>query len=311
LRGRPPGRAPDANNDVFHEVVCEDWSKRGGYSTRLFLEEPVLSALRLAAFDVIGCGLDVAWLTAVMGAMFRLFPEQRCIHLALKVACRDGPGELQMVGFLSEQRLFAVDIYDPETATLLGVADTIGAARRARAWRAPMPYEAGLTVWVNIVSAMTDGLPAGFRHVVRPTATPLSWRTNAYCHLNLRIDQVSAQEWDFRVFHWDAAWGWSWVACFADALGATIADMASAPTAPLLLRPSPRAAGSASAASASASAVAVVPAKRLRPDGVEEASSSPVDVAASGAADAMEGACDGAEALEGPRVKVPRTNAAS
>merc|ERR1712241_205564 len=104
--------------------------------------------------------------------MFRLFPERRMIHLALKVACRDGPGELQMVGFLSEQRIFTVDPGDPEIATLLDIADNIGSTRRARAWRAPVPYEAGLSVWVNIVSAMVDGLDLGFKHLVKPAPAP-------------------------------------------------------------------------------------------------------------------------------------------
>mmetsp|Transcript_12709 Transcript_12709/g.41041 ORF Transcript_12709/g.41041 Transcript_12709/m.41041 type:complete len:735 (-) Transcript_12709:50-2254(-) len=259
LRGRAPGRAPDPNNDVFHEVVCEDWGKRTGFSARLFLERPVLSALRAAAVDVMGCGADVAWLTAVMGAMFRLFPEQKSIRLALKVACRDGPGEVQMVGFLSEHRLFVVDVLEPETSTLADVAETIGSARRARAWRAPMPYEAGLTVFVNIVSAMVDGLPQGFKHVVKPAPASQIWRSQAYCHLNLRIDQVTATEWDFRVFHFDSAWGWSWIKAFADALGGVIHDMATTPTTPLLRPSSPQVGSGSKRRADEALAVEVAP----------------------------------------------------
>jgi len=237
LCGRLPTDA-DPNNDVFHEVACEDWGRRHGFSSRLFLDAAVMGALRTAATDVLGCGLDVAWLTAVMGAMFRLFPEHRCMRLMLKVACRDGPGEVQMVGFLSEQRILTVDVLDPETSTLLGIAGDIAAARRSRAWRAPAPFESGLCIYVNIVSAMVDGLPPGFRHVVRPAGTPTNWHGTAYAHLNLRIDQIATSEWDFRIFHWDAAWGWSWCQCFAHALASAIGDMASAPTAPLLRPPS-------------------------------------------------------------------------
>lgn len=55
----------------------------------------------------------------------------------------------------------------------------------------------------------------------------------------MRIDQRSASEWDFRVFYFDAAWGWNWLGCFADALGAAIMDMALAPTAPLFSHATP------------------------------------------------------------------------
>jgi len=152
----------------------------------------------------------------------------------LKVACRDGPGEVQMVGFLSEQRVIAVDMGDLESATFLGIANAISTARRARAWRSPAPFESGLCVYINTVSAMTDGLPHGFRHIVRPAATPTNSRGQAYCHLNVRIDQMSPSNWDFRIFHWDAVWGWQWSECFAHALATAICDMAVAPMAPLL-----------------------------------------------------------------------------
>jgi len=157
----------------------------------------------------------VAWLTATLGALFRLFPHLPCIRLILKTGCRDGPNEREMVGFLSEQRSFVVDIGDPGTATLLDIANKIASARRARAWRAPLPFEAGLCIYVNIVSAMTDGLPSNFRHVTRPAGTPNSWVETAYSQANFRIDQLSASDWDFRVLHWDANWGWQWSEYFA------------------------------------------------------------------------------------------------
>lgn len=241
LHGRLPG-ASDPNNDVYHEIVCEDWGKRPGFSRRIFFKPKVLRALRTSATDVLGCSIDVAWLTATLGAMFRLFPTTPCIRLILKVGCRDGHGEREMVGFLSEQRLFPVDVGKMEAATVLDIANAVTSARRARDWRAPVPFEAGLCVYVNLVSAMVDGLPSGFKHVVKPSAVPARWNTDAYCHLNLRLDQLSADEWDFRIFHWDAAWGWEWSTYFAMALGSVIGDMVTAPTKPLLqatLHPSP------------------------------------------------------------------------
>merc|ERR1719401_445913 len=120
-----------------------------------------------------------------------------------------------MVGFLSEQRTFVVDVGDPSTATLLEVANTITAARKARAWRAPVPFEAGLCIYVNIVSAMTDGLPSNYRQVIRPAGFPTKVFETAYSHVNFRIDQQSADNWDFRIFHWDASWGWEWSESFA------------------------------------------------------------------------------------------------
>ena len=39
---------------------------------------------------------------------------------------------------------------------------------------------------VNIVSAMVNSLPSGYRHVVRETSPPSYWDSVAYSHLNLR-----------------------------------------------------------------------------------------------------------------------------
>jgi len=237
LNGRTRGHQPDPNHDVYHEVVCEDYGKRPGISSRIFFGPRLMRSFRASALESLGCGIDVAWLTVVLGTMFRLFPEERRITLMLKVGCRDGPGEVQMVGFLSEQRVLPVDLGDPENSTLLDIVNVLSLARRGRAWRAPQPYESGLCVYVNIVGAMVDGLPQGFRHVVKAASAPTNWRGMAYAHLNLRIDQLSASEWDFRVFHHDMAWGWDWMPCFAQELGAVIGDMAMAPTASLLRPP--------------------------------------------------------------------------
>lgn len=146
LCGRLPGTSDannDANNDVHHEIVCEGRGRRPFFSSRIFLGPTVMRALCTAAIDVLGCGIDIAWLIAVIGAMFRLFPELPCIYLMLKVVCRDGPDEVQMVGFLREQRVLPVDIGDPRTATLLDIASTIVAARQAGVGAKWMPLSTG------------------------------------------------------------------------------------------------------------------------------------------------------------------------
>jgi hypothetical protein len=242
LRGRLPGQS-DSNNDVFHEVICEDWGKRDGYSKRVYLTAPVSRSLRMASSDVLGCSVDIAWLTAVMGAVFRMFPNMPCFHLVLKVGCRDGPNERQMVGFLSEVREFAVDVGDTKTSTLLHLAQLFSGKRRRRDWRAPVPYEQGICVYINVVSAMIDSLPKGFQHMPRPAGVPRKWKGPAYAHLNVRIDQLALNDWDFRIFHWDQAWGWEWSNHFAHAMGGCIWDMVTAPTEPLWLPPHRRAGG--------------------------------------------------------------------
>lgn len=239
LRGRTQEDEPEPNEELYHEIACEDWGRRPGMQMRVYLAENLFQALGVAR-EVLGCGSDVVWLTAILGAMYRLFPEQSSVHLILKCACRDGPGEAEMVGFLSEQRVFAVDVGDTARATLLDVAWKIDAARRARAWRAPVPYEAGLSVYANIVSSMSDRLPLGCRHVVKATAEPQITWSEAYHSLNLRLDQRTSLEWDFRIFHWDAHWGWGWGECFANALASVIGDLCEHPTAPINPPPRPR-----------------------------------------------------------------------
>jgi hypothetical protein len=240
LVGRVRGQN-DPNNDVFHEVICEDWGKRIGYSKRVYIKPAVSQALRLASSDVLGCSVDIAWLTACMGAVFRMFPEEPCFHLCLKVGCRDGPNEQQMVGFLSEVRTFPVDVGDTETSTLLHLAQLFSGTRRHRAWRAPEPYEQGICVYINIVSAMIDSLPSGFQHMPRAAGVQKKWQGPAYAHLNLRIDQLALNDWDFRMFHHDTAWGWDWAGQYVHALGGAIWDMCMEPTAPLSLPPHRRA----------------------------------------------------------------------
>ncbi|CAE7303561.1 TOP2 [Symbiodinium natans] len=235
LVGRLRGE-DNANDDVYHEIVCEDWGRRPGFSKRIKLEPPIMNALHVAASSVIGCSIDIAWLAAVVGSLLRLFPDQHRFQLILKCACRDGPGQNEMVGFLSEQRVFPVDVGDSRHATLMDVVCAIESVRRARTWRAPVPFEAGICVYVNIVGSMTDGLPVECSQVVR-AATGTSSQTEAYAHLNLRLDQLSQRDWDFRIFHWDKAWGWSWCSEFAPVLAAVIADMAECPLEPLVPAP--------------------------------------------------------------------------
>merc|ERR1712203_230903 len=60
------------------------------------------------------------------------------------------------------------------------------------------------------------------------------WRSPASNHISLRIDQLHDLGWDFKIWSFDSAWGWEWSTYFASCLGAVIADMVEAPTAPLL-----------------------------------------------------------------------------
>ncbi|CAK9035651.1 unnamed protein product [Durusdinium trenchii] len=229
-----PGNLPEPNDDLYHESICDDWGRRAGQSRRIYFHPNVTRTLRLAARHCFGCSVDLAWLTAIMCTMFRLFPQQPRMLLILKASCRDGPGQGQMVGFLSEARLIAVDAGDLATANIWEVHKLIDSARLARDWRAPEPFEFGLCVYVNIVSAMVDSLPPGYRHLVREAAPPSRWYSTAYSHLNLRIDQLQLDDWDFRIFHHDSAWGWDWPTNFAHDLADTVRRMALTPTAPVV-----------------------------------------------------------------------------
>ncbi|CAK9060139.1 unnamed protein product [Durusdinium trenchii] len=237
LEGRLPGRRPNPNEDVHHEILCEDWGRRPGFQKKVRLDESIFLALR-SVKDVLGCSPDVAWLTAVVGSLLRLFPSEQRIQLILKCACRDGPNQHNMVGFLSEQRVIPVDVGESRRANLLDVACCIEHARRSRAWRAPQPYEASICVYINIVGSINDGLPLGCSQVCR-CASGSSGQTDAWAHLNLRIDQLDLLKWDFRILHWDKAWGWGWGDYFISILGAVIADMVECPLDPIVPAPAP------------------------------------------------------------------------
>jgi hypothetical protein len=148
-----------------------------------------------------------------------------------------------MIGFLSEVRMITVDVADCKTSTLLDLAQIFSGARRRRDWRAPYPFEQGICVYINVVSAMIDSLPKGFIHMPRPAPAPRKWMGPAYAHLNVRIDQLALNDWDFRIFHSDSAWGWNWSSQFCHALGGSIWDMVTAPTTPLWLPPHRREGG--------------------------------------------------------------------
>merc|ERR1719350_468132 len=74
-----------------------------------------------------------------------------------------------------------------------------------------------------------------------PARANTSWTSEAYSHLNLRIDQRTSTDWNFRLFYWDASFGWEWSAWFAMTLGNVISDMVTSPTAPLIPRKRPAA----------------------------------------------------------------------
>merc|ERR1712151_94618 len=94
LLGRLPGAPGDPNNDIYHEATCEDFGRREGFLKRIFFGTAVLKALHTAAGpEVMGCGMEIAWLTAIVGSLLRLFPACPCVRLILKCPCRDGFGE--------------------------------------------------------------------------------------------------------------------------------------------------------------------------------------------------------------------------
>lgn len=234
LRGRLPGEW-SPNDDVYHDALFADWGRRAGMQRRFRFEEPVMRALSLAATHVLACGLDVAWLVAIVGAIFRLFPAQPRLSLMLMCPCRDGAGEAGLVGFIGERRVIPVDVGETTLANLVDVAEAISTARKRRTWHTPEPFEAGLCIYVNIVSAMTHGLQDGCRQVMPPpTYHPGQWQCTARHPVNIRLDQLKDLDWDFKLSQYDARWGWGWSTHFAQALGCTISDMACNPYAPLV-----------------------------------------------------------------------------
>ena len=81
---RRPGSLPEPNDDLYHESICDDWGRRSGMSRRIYFHSNVTRTLRAAARNVFGCSVDLAWITAIMCTMFRLFPKQPRMLLVLK-----------------------------------------------------------------------------------------------------------------------------------------------------------------------------------------------------------------------------------
>ena len=52
--------------------------------------------------------------------------------------------------------------------------------------------------------------------------------------MNLRLDQLVGSNWDFRIIHWDAVWGWDWSLAFGHAMASVISDLAARPLSPLM-----------------------------------------------------------------------------
>jgi len=52
--------------------------------------------------------------------------------------------------------------------------------------------------------------------------------------MNLRLDQVGRDDWDFRLQSHDAAYGVKWSTYYAQAMGSVIVDMALRPVGPVL-----------------------------------------------------------------------------
>jgi len=226
LKPLPEGRHP--NEDIYHDGLV-GFGSRPGFQRHIRMEESLMKVLRGAAQEVLGCSVDVAWLTVIAGAYLRLFPSLRRVDLYLAVTCRDGPGEEAMIGFFTSVKIMALEVGDPRRATVLGLADLIASVRRQRAWRRPRPFEKNDAIEVNIVSQAADGLPLGFREVRCSRGPPRGWSRGATANMNLRLDQTGRDAWDFRLQSHDASWGESWSSYFAQAMGSMIVDMALRP----------------------------------------------------------------------------------
>jgi len=109
-------------------------------------------------------------------------------------------------------------------------------ARRQRTWRRPRPFEKANAIEVNIVSQAADGLPLGFQEVRCRKNAPRDWDRGTTAMMNLRLDQVARDDWDFRLQSHDGSWGTDWSSYYAQALGSVLVDMALRPTAAVVPR---------------------------------------------------------------------------
>lgn len=251
---KPLPEAEHPNDDIFHDGLIS-WGGRAGYQRFLQFDMPLMKALRHACRDVLGCSVDVAWLTALSAAFLRLFPALRRLDLYLVVTCRDRPAEEMMIGYFSSRKILPLEVGDPKQLPLMALCDMISTGRRQRSWRRPRPYEKAATcIEVNIVSQASDGLPFGFSEVRHPRHAPRGWDRSGNSCMTVRLDQAGRDSWDFRLQSHDAKWGGHWSSYYAQALGCAIVDMATRALAPVV--PTPRPEAPAARAGATAGSVA-------------------------------------------------------
>jgi len=231
---KPLPEAEHPNDDIFHDGLV-DWGTRSGYQRFLQFDENLMQVMRYAAKEVLGCSIDVAWLTAIATAFLRLFPDLQRLDLFLIVTCRDKPAEETMIGYFSSRKILPLEVGHARHVALLGLSDMVSRARRQRNWHRPRPFEKCSTcIEVNIVSQAADGLPFGFQEIRCPKRGPRDWNRQGTSPLQLRLDQAGRDAWDFRLQSHDAAWGPHWSTYFAQALGSAIVDMACRPTGPVV-----------------------------------------------------------------------------
>jgi len=229
----PLPEAEHPNDDIFHDDLAR-YGYHKGYTRFIRFDQKLMYLLRFAAKEMLGCSVDVAWLTAISTAFLRLFPDLRRLDLYLIVTCRDKPAQELMIGYFSSRKVLPIDFGNPRQVAILGLADIISTARRQRAWHRPRPFEQFGAIEVNVGSQAADGLPFGFQEVRIPKNAPRAWERGGTSRLVLRLDQTSRDAWDFRLQSHDASWGASWSTYFAQALGSAIVDMAVRSTGPVV-----------------------------------------------------------------------------
>jgi len=230
---QPMPEAEHPNDDIFHDDLAT-LGYHKGFTRFIQFEQKVMYLLRFAAKEMLGCSVDVAWLTAISTAFLRLFPDLKRLDLYLIVTCRDKPTEELMIGYFSSRKVLPVDVGDPRQVAILGLADIISTARRMRAWHRPRPFEKFGAIEVNVVSQAADGLPFGFQEVRCPRNAPRDWGRGGTSRMVVRLDQTARDAWDFRLQSHDAKWGENWSTYFVQALGSSIVDMALHPTGPVV-----------------------------------------------------------------------------
>jgi len=230
---KPLPDAEHSNDDIFHDDLG-DWGRRRGYTRFIRFDTHLMQILRFAASTHLGCSVDVAWLTVIAAAFLRMFPLMRRLDLYLVVTCRDRPNEELMIGYFSSRKLLPIEFGDARNLALLGLCDIISTARRLRTWRRPRPFERSEAIEVNIVSQVAEGLPHRFKEVRCPRSAPRDWSRGTAGFMNLRLDQVALDDWDFRLQSHDASWGPNWSTYYTQALGSVIVDMAMCPTGPVV-----------------------------------------------------------------------------